>query len=323
MKKIILKMIVVLLPLWVYLLVFVKYEQHNYYGLKEDKWTYDWSKPLARVREYLRNPSENVILGDSRMNHFDLDLIEELTGDKYVDLSTGGQGVNLTYELFLWANSKQPIKNLVVDASFYQVIEGNCSESAEEILYIAEHPLEYPFKWFYVKEAWTRAVQDIFKPTIVQASSEQSTEPIALGEGKYREDLVNYAVNNIYPSCAGATYGGEQIEYYKNMINLTQKNGGKVKILIPCVQESIWEFVIMPLEIEKAWESCKLELSFMAPVYDMGWQNEISYQQELFADGFHFISESLYNEIYGQTIWGDDRQNVRIYENGALKVDSD
>ena len=57
----------------------------------------------------------------------------------------------------------------------------------------------------------------------------------------------------------------------------------------------------------------------MAPVYDMGWQNEISYQQELFADGFHFTSASLYNEIYGQAIWGDDRQNVRIYENGVLK----
>ena len=310
MKKFIKKFIIVMLPLMLHIFIFVIFEPYNYYGLK-DQFSGDWSKPLARVRTYMRNPSENIILGDSRMNHLDTDLIEEMAGKRYVNLSTGGQCLNLTYELFEWANAQKKVENLVLDVSFYQLREGTRNPSAENVFYIAEHPLEYPFALDYVKEAW-REMRNVFvkedkKDVLYSKEVEEKLEQ----NKKYREDLVVYAVGSIYPVCQNYTIGDEQEDFLLNVIQETKKNNGDVKILIPCVQESIWEYVIEPLEIERYMNYYKKELSNYATIYDMEWKSDISLQQDIWADGFHFISSDVYNDIYAVQLFGEN--NDRIY----------
>ena len=136
MKKFIGKFLTALFPLIVYVIFFIIFEPYNYWGLKPF-YTGQWTKPLARCREYMRNSSENIILGDSRMNHFDLNSVEQMTGERWANLSSGGQQLNLSEELFIWANERVPVKNLVIDASFWQMREGSVSPQADEVFYIA------------------------------------------------------------------------------------------------------------------------------------------------------------------------------------------
>lgn len=319
MRKFAVKLFIAMFPLILYLGLFIAYEPYNYYGIKDD-FSGSWATPLARIRAYQRKPSENIILGDSRMNHFDTGLIQDMTGDYYVNLSTGGQGLNLTWEMYQWANEQRMVKKVVVDSSFWQIRDGNNSPSAEQVFYIAEHPLEYPFTLDYVREAWDGMLKEWgIKDSILNDEDDSIEVKEAIQKNtKYQEHLVRYAVGNIYPGTENYTIGNEQLDYIINIVQTTKDNGGEVKILIPCVQESIWEYVLTPLNLEPQLMEYKSYLSQYAPLYDMEWQNEVSYRQDIFADGFHFVDRETYNDIYTSILFGEPNENVKIWNNGSF-----
>lgn len=284
MKKLLWKLIMAALPVAVYLLIFIIYEPYNYWGIKPDK-SGQWATPLARVREFKRNPSEYLILGDSRMNHFDADAVEDMTGLRYANLSTGGQALNLSREMYEWAKKQTTVKGIVIDASFYQVRTGNQSVTAQPVFAIAEQPLAYLTTRDYVVEVFSLFaddLQDLFKPGEPNAVSAEDHYI-----GKYREDLVAYAQNNI--ALAGPDYsiGEEQMQDITYIVDDVKRNGGKALIVCPPVQEVIWDYVIVPYELEDEMEAYKSELSRHTDVYDMEWLSDFARDQELWGDGFH------------------------------------
>lgn len=303
MKKFVFKIFMALLPMVIYVACFVMCEPYNYFGIHE-RALCDWT-PLQVIREYMRNPSENIIIGDSRMNHYDLEYAEELSGKKWANLSTGGQSSNQTYELYVWANSQVGVENVIMDMSFWQIMESPGSPSVIPAIYIAEHPLDYMVTRDYVIEA--------FSQLNVQAAEKLETQPV--NEAKYREDLINYATQYIYPGCIDYRIGEDQLQHYLYVINDVQARGGQAKILAPVVQESIWTYVIEPLQLEPYLEEYKEEVSKYAVVYDMEWKSDLAKEQDCFADGFHFSNWRYYNEIYLQNLLSDGNKYVIIRDN--------
>ena len=77
MKKFIAKLALALLPAALYLAVFVAFEPNNYFGLRG---VTSGNAPIARLRAYQLDPQPNLLLGDSRMAHFDMALVDEVSG---------------------------------------------------------------------------------------------------------------------------------------------------------------------------------------------------------------------------------------------------
>lgn len=294
LKKFIGKLILALLPLLLFAGLFVKYEPNNYWGLKPPK-TGNWSYPLARVRAFMRDPSEYIILGDSRMNHFDVDYVESLTGVRYANLSTGGQGPNLTRELYDWAKEKVQVQSLVLDGSFYQFRSGNRSSSALPVFYIAEHPLTYMTTRDYVVEAAELFLKDLSSrgllPTALAAGSREA--PSAVPPDKYREDLVLYATENIYPGCYNYSL---DMDDYRYILQDCQESGIETRVALCPVQESIWELVIEPLHLEPFMEEYREILRQYTDVYDMEWKHDFCKNQNLFSDGFHLVDYTAFTD---------------------------
>ena len=69
MKNILKKLALLAIPVLVWLAVFVAFEPNNYFGLKASAGS---SQPVARVRAYQQSPGTHLILGDSRLAHFDM-----------------------------------------------------------------------------------------------------------------------------------------------------------------------------------------------------------------------------------------------------------
>ena len=285
MKKFIGKLFLALLPLLLFAGLFIKYEPYNYWGLKPPK-TGNWAQPLARVRAFMRYPSENIILGDSRMNHFDIDYIESLTGDRYANLSTGGQGPNLTRELYDWAKEQVGVQRVVLDGSFYQFRRGNRSPSALPVFYIAEHPLTYMTTRDYVVETAELFLMDLSSHGffLTAFAAESTGEPQKISPDKYRDDLVQYATELIYPFCCNYTLDMGDYDY---ILRDCQEKGIETRVALCPVQESIWELVIEPLHLEPYMEEYREILRQYTDVYDMEWKHEFCKNQELFGDGFH------------------------------------
>lgn len=314
MKKFIGKLLLASLPFIVYLTIFVIYEPYNYWGIKEPK-SGRWSTPLARVREFQRNPAENIILGDSRMNHFDLDRIEDITGYQYANLSTGGQALNLSRELYEWAKSQTNIKNMIIDASFYQMQAGGSSPSAQPVFAIAKQPLSYITTRDYVVEAFELFVLDI-KDLFIKSDIEEIVDSSTVEKDpKYREDLVIYATDSILQVCKNYSIGEEQMSNIIYIVDDVRENGGEPLIVCPPVQESIWDYVIFPLGLEDELEAYKSELGKHATIYDMEWISDYSKNQDIYADGFHFLYGDGYLQFENAILTGDaEFLRVREYQ---------
>lgn len=302
MKSFIKKLILACIPFIVYLTVFTVYEPYNYWGLKAEK-SGSWATPLARVREFMRRPSENLILGDSRMNHFDKEAVEKKTGVYYANLSTGGQGLNLSRELYEWAKGKSKIDNLIIDASFYQIRNGNESPSAAPVFAIAEKPLSYIVTRDYVTEAFGLCLKDV-KKHFVGEEPAQTPEP-DIKDPRYRDDLLYYATQNILPGCQGYAVGEQQMADLVYILDDTVKGGGTPLVVVPPVQESIWDYVIYPLELEDELESYKSVLQRHAAVYDGEWISGFAKNQDIYADGFHFLNGDGYEQFENAVFLGE------------------
>ena len=99
MKHIIKKLALLFVPVYLWFAFFVAFEPNNYFGIKK---TASSSQPVARVRAYEQSPGTNLIIGDSRLAHFDMDLVDSLTGQSWQKPFTSKA------ELADWCRENQP-----------------------------------------------------------------------------------------------------------------------------------------------------------------------------------------------------------------------
>ena len=98
MKHIIKKLALLFVPVYLWFAFFVAFEPNNYFGIKK---TASSSQPVARVRAYEQSPGTNLIIGDSRLAHFDMDLVDSLTGQSWQNLAFGGASLKECVDLSL------------------------------------------------------------------------------------------------------------------------------------------------------------------------------------------------------------------------------
>ena len=96
MKHILKRLGLLSLPVLAWLAFFIAFEPNNYFGLKQQAGS---SQPVARVRAYDQHPGRNLILGDSRLAHFDMALVEETSGAEWQNLAFGGASLKETLDL--------------------------------------------------------------------------------------------------------------------------------------------------------------------------------------------------------------------------------
>lgn len=313
MKKFIMKLVMALIPFILYAVLFVSFEPYNYWGIKPLK-TGRWATPLARVREFMREPSEYIILGDSRMNHFDPDYIEELTGHRYANLSTGGQGLNLTLELYEWALQHVEPEKVVVDASFWQMV-GGTSPSAKAVFYMAEHPLQYIVTRDYVIETFEALIATFKEPVVNEVELPETDRLEIERDTKYRDDLLEYTFVNILPFSREYVYSEESLGYLCTIAEDINSRGGEIVFVAPPVQECIWDYVIEPCNIKGQMDDYKKILLGYGTVYDFEWKSEFAKNQDYYDDGFHFNGNIPYRLFTEAVFTGEsDFMHILQYE---------
>ncbi|WP_418454985.1 hypothetical protein, partial [Allofournierella sp.] len=87
MKNILKKAALLLLPVAAYFCVFAAFEPNNYFGLRPETYS---EAPIARLKAYGQAPGPRVIIGDSRLAHFDMQQVEAVSGRAWQNLAFGG-----------------------------------------------------------------------------------------------------------------------------------------------------------------------------------------------------------------------------------------
>jgi hypothetical protein len=146
LKKIIAVLALLCAPILVYFGVFLCFEPYDYFGLKggavqEDSY-------ITRVRSYLNSPQDAILLGDSRMAHFDMAEVERLTGRPWANLAFGGASMAESIDLFYLAAEENPsLDTCYFEVSFYTLRTGDERNRMEHIRTLVENPLAYLFNF--------------------------------------------------------------------------------------------------------------------------------------------------------------------------------
>ena len=153
MKNILKKLALLAIPVLLWLAFFIAFEPNNYFGLKASATS---SQPVARVRAYQQDPGTNLILGDSRLAHFDMGLVDSLSGQSWQNLAFGGASLKETLDLADYLlDSGHDADTLLVEVSFYTLNAGYNTDRFATLEETLNNPLAYCFNLEYNVNALT------------------------------------------------------------------------------------------------------------------------------------------------------------------------
>jgi hypothetical protein len=325
-KKFIAKIALALLPIAVYLAVFIAFEPNNYFGLRKQGST---NSPIARIRAYQKDPQPNILLGDSRMAHFDMSLVDEVSGVSWANLAFGGASLEESIDEFYYIYKQYPdIERVVLGVSFYTLNANyrtaNRMATVEEqlanpVAYISN--LEYNINTLTVIGDKLRGLPD------VEETAEHTADDY-LPSGA-RKDLVAYAAI-LYQNCAKQTpslasgyssasamvsamnagtldgdalaaqllaytqadskfrINDEALAKLLEMVEFCSQNGVELTLVFPPMDDSLRVYVCDPLGIGDAMIPALEALQNSGVrILDYEWETVPDYNDTMFYDGFH------------------------------------
>lgn len=117
MKSILQKLALLAIPVALWFAFFAAFEPNNYFGWKPSSHS---TAPIARLRAFEKAPGSRVILGDSRLAHFDDALVTEVSGEAWQNLAFGGASLKETNDLLEYVlQHDADLKEVLFGLSFY------------------------------------------------------------------------------------------------------------------------------------------------------------------------------------------------------------
>jgi hypothetical protein len=110
---------------------------------------------LWKTLEFRRNPSQNIMVGDSRAAYISNSALEKNFGEKSSNLAVAGSNYRSAIELFWMAARTTTLKNVIFQTNFdtYNV-EGSSLNIFTATEQLINKPTSYFFNWTFIKDAF-------------------------------------------------------------------------------------------------------------------------------------------------------------------------
>ena len=307
MKNILKKMALLAIPVVLWFVFFAAFEPNNYFGLKASASS---SQPVARVRAYQQAPGTNLILGDSRLAHFDMQLVNSLTGQPWQNLAFGGASLKETLDLADYIlNSGHEVDTLLAEVSFYTLNAGYNTDRFRALEETLNNPLAYCLNFEYNVNALTVAMDTLKGTPDTIESGDWTAADYLADDGTtlpLHRKLYDYPAI-ITPKCRSWTLNEAQLTRLAELAARCQNEGIALTIVLPPMAENVRTEVCDPFGITEAMQDEVLpELHAIAAetgctLLDYEWNGScITDDDTQFFDGFHL------DEKYGLPDWTEE-----------------
>ena len=303
MKEILKRLALLAVPVLLWLAFFVAFEPNNYFGLKAEAGS---SQPVARVRAYQQDPGRNLILGDSRLAHFDMELISSLSGAQWQNLAFGGASLKETLDLANFVlDSGHEVDSLLVEVSFYTLNAHYNTDRFAALEETLDNPLAYCFNLEYNVNALT-----VFLDTV--RGTPDAVETGEWGPADYVGDdgetlPVHYKLyvypQSLIPRCRDWSLS-DQFDRIAQLAQRCRQQGVTLTVVLPPMADNVLTEVCEPYGIDTAMEQQVLpQLKDWAGEYgfrllDYEWEDRPDFDDDTqFYDGFHL------DEVHGLPQW--------------------
>ena len=303
MKHILRRAAPLFLPVLVWLAFFIAFEPNNYFGLKPATSS---TQPVARVREYQADPGRNLILGDSRLAHIDMDQAAQVSGRQWQNLAFGGASLKETLDLADYIlDSGNPVDELVLSVSFYTLNQNYNTDRFQQLETTLENPVAYCLNLEYNVNALT-----VFLDTV--RGTPDAVETGEWGPADYVGDdgetlPVHYKLyvypQSLIPRCRDWSLS-DQFDRIAQLAQRCRQQGVTLTVVLPPMADNVLTEVCEPYGIDTAMEQQVLpQLKDWAGEYgfrllDYEWEDRPDFDDDTqFYDGFHL------DEVHGLPQW--------------------
>lgn len=304
MLHILKRLALLLTPVYLWLAFFVAFEPNNYFGLKSDT---DSSQPVARVRAYQQEPGSRLIIGDSRLAHFDMDLVAEVSGQEWQNLAFGGASLRESLDLADFVlDSGNEVEEILFELSFYTVNANYDTDRFSALEETLNNPLAYCLNLEYNVNALT-----MFMNTV--NNTPDTIESGDWGPADYFDEEGNaipvhwklYQYPSLIDSkCSSWSVNEEELLRLGDLARRCSEEGVKLTIVLPPMAEIVHTEVCEKYAIDEKMQADVLPLlqewsgEYGCTVLDYEWGGScITDDDTQFFDGFHL------DEKYGLPDW--------------------
>ncbi len=304
MLHILKRLALLLTPVYLWLAFFVAFEPNNYFGLKADT---DSSQPVARVRAYQQEPGTRLIIGDSRLAHFDMDLVAEVSGQEWQNLAFGGASLRESLDLADFVlDSGNEVEEILFELSFYTVNANYDTDRFSALEETLNNPLAYCLNLEYNVNALT-----MFMNTV--NNTPDTIESGDWGPADYFDEEGNaiplhwklYQYPSLIDSkCSSWSVNEEELLRLGDLARRCSEEGVKLTIVLPPMAEIVRTEVCEKYAIDEKMQADVLPLlqewsnDYGCTLLDYEWGGScITDDDTQFFDGFHL------DEKYGLPDW--------------------
>ena len=299
MKKFISNSIILFLPclIWVFIVIIV--DPFNYFNIihlgeeeVKEKNAQTLNQLLFKTIDYINDPTENILLGDSRTQALSIDQIKSISNLDFKQLTIGASKLNELIQMIYYFQNSNEIKNIVIGINFAMFNEYAFSKRFDSIEKIINNPLLYIFNK-NILEACYYVVKGNLVDTQIQSTPNMNKK--AFWDWNIKVKAKHWYGKYKYPTNLHDEIMNLDIYTKENNINL-------IFIIIPHHVDFHNRLVEFGLEEEEQHFKSFL-FSLNARVIDYDYNNIITTNRENFTDPIHYnheVAKIIVNEVWGE-----------------------
>lgn len=307
MRHILKRAALLLAPIAAYFCVFAAFEPNNYFGLRASA---AGEAPIARLKAYEQAPGPRIIIGDSRLAHFDMEQAAAASGRTWQNLAFGGASLREGVDVLNWALEQSPeLEEVIFGLSFYTVTKTYDADRMSTLQKTLDDPLAYLFNLEYNVNMLT-ALSERLRG--VPGGGSEETGDWAWPADYTGADGTVYELHTrlatypaaLLPRCQGWAVNEEQLARFCTAAALCRERGVKLTVVLPPMADIVLTDACEPYGIVEQMENEVLpRLDGWARFYgftvlDYEWRDRPAFNDDKqFFDGFHLDTR------YGLPVW--------------------
>ena len=297
--KLLKKLLFFSIPIIIWILIVLLIDPFNYFNNNnniikienKEKAAKQLNSLLYNCIGFINKPTENIIIGDSRIRNFSTERIKEITGKNYYLLYSNAAKLNEMIDLFWFANSKSKLKNVILGLNFNLYNQYAYADRVKDVEEISQNPLIYIFN------------QNILESVCLSLKYEYIMPPKRKikDKTKFWEYTINTVAKNHF----------EKYLYPKELLNrLTEinrycerKNINLKLIIVPSHEEYRHKLIYYNLSDEE--HLFKSQIKNIGEVIDFDYNNIITTDKTCFGDPLHTTKKTsriLIDEIFKDSL---------------------
>jgi hypothetical protein len=233
--------------------------------------------PLYKLIQFKKNPTDVIILGDSRAAHLASKNFEDKLNLKTTNLGYGGGTLLEIIETFWFASDLANLKKVYIGISFNnynRIINNNRVSNAKKLI---DSKISYLFSKYTIKATY------LILKSFMQEKIINIEKPPFDKEGfwKYQLEVASsgFYRNYIYPT--------SEYEELKKIAKFSYENSIELIFFIPPTHIDLQNKII-DYSLQKENKKFKEDLSKIGMVFDYDLDNDMTTDKSNFIDPFHF-----------------------------------